>query len=305
MILRGHESYQEAYDAKCEIVAANAKRFNDDCDTFDLVPDDIDENAMLSVWDFAAPSICQEDAATQPSGYKTLQKIDNEEPTETIIQMDKSHKTQDPLLKLYTATTKHQHMSFGDYCKNMHSLNEEQKHIVMFNQLWCKDYINALKTCKWKEPYRIFISGPGGTGKSFIVNMIHHDIYYFLKNVIWAEDDQPLVLKTAPTGSAAFQIGGSTIHSAFLLHDKARSKVSWEKYTIRQLKLENLMLSLTDEISMVGFKKFQQMNEMMCHVKGTSKGDWGGICVIAMGDLYQLPPIGECPTYTTPKTLTH
>ena len=30
-------------DAKCEIVAANAKRFNDECDTFDLVPDDIDQ----------------------------------------------------------------------------------------------------------------------------------------------------------------------------------------------------------------------------------------------------------------------
>ena len=124
-----------------------------------------------------------------------------------------------------------------------------------------------------------------------------------MKNVIQAEDDQPLVLKTALTGSAAFQIGGSTIHSAFLLHDKARSKVSWEKYTIMQLKLENLMLSLTDEISMVGFKKFQQMNEMMCHVKGTSKGDWGGICVIAVGDLCQLPPIGECPIYTTPKNI--
>ena len=79
MILRGHESYQEAYDAKCEIGAANAKRFNDDCDTFDLVPDDIDENTMLSVWDIAAPSISQDDAATQSSGYKTLQKIDNEE----------------------------------------------------------------------------------------------------------------------------------------------------------------------------------------------------------------------------------
>ena len=105
------------------------------------------------------------------------------------------------------------------------------------------------------------------------------------------------------TGSAAFQIGGSTIHSAFSLHDKARSKASWEKYTIMQLKLENLMLSLTDEISMVGFKKFQQKNEMMCCVKGTSKGYWGGICVIVMGDLYQLPPVGECPIYTTPKNI--
>ena len=98
--------------------------------------------------------------------------------------MDRSHKTQNPLLKLYTATAKHQDMSFGDYCKNMYSLNEEQKHIVMFKQSWCKDYIHALKTCKRKDPYRIFISGPGGTGKSFIVNMIHCNIYYFLKNVI-------------------------------------------------------------------------------------------------------------------------
>ena len=43
------------------------------------------------------------------------------------------------------------------------------------------------------------------------------------------DDDQPIVLITAPTGSAAFQIGGSTIHSAFLLHDNYKSKPSWEK----------------------------------------------------------------------------
>ena len=63
------------------------------------------------------------------------------------------------------------------------------------------------------------------------------------------------------------------------------------------------MLSLTDEISMVGFKKFQEMNQTMCHVKGTIDGDWGGVCVIAVGDLYQLPPVGECPIYSTPKNV--
>ena len=71
-----------------------------------------------------------------------------------------------------------------------------------------------------------------------------------------------------------------------------------------RLKLEHLMLSLTDEISMVWFKKFQEMNRTMCHVKGTTDGDWGGVCVIAVGDLYQLPPVGECPIYSTPKIVT-
>ena len=69
------------------------------------------------------------------------------------------------------------------------------------------------------------------------------------------DDDQPLVLITAPTGSAAFQVGGSTIHSAFLLYEK--TKPSWEKHSIMQLKLQKMMLSITDEISMVSFKQYQ------------------------------------------------
>ena len=81
------------------------------------------------------------------------------------------------------------------------------------------------------------------------------------------DDDQPLVLVTAPTGSAAFQMGGSTIHSAFLLYDKSRTKPSWEKHSIMQLKLQKLMLSITDEINIVSFKECQQMNETMCIVK--------------------------------------
>ena len=37
-----------------------------------------------------------------------------------------------------------------------------------------------------------------------------------------------------------------------------------------QLKLEHMMLLITDEISMVGFKQFQSMNQMMCELKGTT-----------------------------------
>ena len=76
---------------------------------------------------------------------------------------------------------------------------------------------------------------------------------HFFKHIVKPDDDQPNVLITVPTGSAAFQIGGSTIHSAFLLHDNFKSKPSWEKRSKMQLKLEHIM-SITDEISMVGFK---------------------------------------------------
>ena len=70
---------------------------------------------------------------------------------------------------------------------------------------------------------------------------------HLFKHTVKPDDDQPIVLTTAPIGSAAFKIGGSTIHSAFLLHDNLKSKPSWEKRSQMQLKLEHMMLSITDE----------------------------------------------------------
>ena len=69
------------------------------------------------------------------------------------------------------------------------------------------------------------------------------------------------------------------------------------------MKLEHMMLSITDEISMVGFKQFQLMNQTMCALKDTTNGSWGNICVLAVGDLYQLPLVGQCPIYMSPQTV--
>ena len=122
-------------------------------------------------------------------------------------------------------------------------------------------------------------------------------------NTVKPDDDQPIVLITTPTGSAAFQIGGFKIHSTFLLHDNYKSIPSWEKRSKMQIKLEHMMLSITDEISMVGFKQFQSMNQIMCTLKGTTDGNWGDICVLAVGDLCQLAPVAHCPIYMSPQTV--
>ena len=100
--------------------------------------------------------------------------------------------------------------------------------------------------------------GGQGTVMLYISYMSH-----FFKHTVKPDDDQPIVLITAPTGSAAFQISGSTVHSAFLLDDNFKSKPSWVKRCQMQLKLEHMMLSITDEISMVGFRQFQSMNKTM------------------------------------------
>ena len=47
-----------------------------------------------------------------------------------------------------------------------------------------------------------------------------------------------------------------------------------------------MMLSITDEKSMVHFKQFQSMNQTMCTLKGTTDGNWGDICILAVGDVH-------------------
>ena len=69
-----------------------------------------------------------------------------------------------------------------------------------------------------------------------------------------------------------------------------------------QLKLEKLMLSVTDEISMVGCKQFQKMNNTMCRVKWTQDSNLREISVHAAGDLYQLLPVLQTPVYTKPNS---
>ena len=45
------------------------------------------------------------------------------------------------------------------------------------------------------------------------------------------------------------------------------------------------------------------MNETMCIVKETCNGNWGDICVLAVGDLYPLPPVGQSPIYISTHTV--
>ena len=304
-LLTGFNSYQESYVAKQHIIHPNAQHFNDDCQLFDLSPEDIENEIPQSIWDLTAPSIAQDDANTTNEGYNTIQKLTEEQVNDTDRALDANSqdKQHHQLAQLYEKAARHHDMTFHEYCAQIQSLNTEQHHIVMFNRVWCKSYIHAMRNKEKLQGYRIFLSGPGGTGKTHVLKLIQRDIYHLLHTTVNADPDQPLVLMTAPTGTAAFQIGGSTIDSALLTYDSSRNKPTWEKKTIMQLKLEHLILFVNDEVSMVGYKKFQTMNQTMCTIKGTTDADWGNICVLAVGDLYQLPPVGQCPIYMPPNTI--
>ena len=64
----------------------------------------------------------------------------------------------------------------SEYREMMRNLNNEQRQIIMYNRTWCKNAIKAWKNNQNVEPYRIFLSGPGGVGKSHVIKIIQSDM---------------------------------------------------------------------------------------------------------------------------------
>ena len=84
-----------------------------------MSPEDLENNIPQCVWDFTAPNIAQDDAATNQEGFSTMQEL-----TEKTLHLQhtlghNSNKTGnvDPLSKFYSKAAKKQPMGFQNYCK--------------------------------------------------------------------------------------------------------------------------------------------------------------------------------------------
>ena len=127
----------------------------------------------------------------------------------------------------------------------------------------------------------MFITGKAGTGKSVLLQYIRQ---HTLKNIV--------VL--APTGVAALNVGGQTIHSFFLLpptfieiaHLRLNSRIS----SILK-KLDTIVI---DEVSMVRADIMDAIDHLLKKARGNSL-PFGGVQMLLFGDLYQLPPVVNDP----------
>ena len=160
----------------------------------------------------------------------------------------------------------------------------------MFHRDWCKKAVIALKEGKPVEPFRVFLSGPGGVGKSHVIKLIHSDTLNFLKLSFTFEPDDVIVLLTAPTGVAVFNINGMTLRSAFLLGCSRYSgfqPLSHDRINSLRTKLSHLMLLIIniDEVSMVGSNMLLEIHKRLQQIKGRAGGvTFGGVSILAVGD---------------------
>lgn len=119
-------------------------------------------------------------------------------------------------------------------------------------------------------PGNFFLTGPAGSGKSFIISRLEHE---------WKEKKRNVVV-TATTGVAAQLVKGRTLHSYLGIHPRhgvIDSPAADER-------VANTDLLIVDEISMASSKLISQMFRRFKNAFHLPK-------VLAVGDFLQLPPV--------------
>ena len=125
----------------------------------------------------------------------------------------------------------------------------------------------------------IFITGKAGTGKSTLLK-------YFKANT------KKKIVILAPTGVAAINVGGQTIHSFFKFPPSII-----QKDTIRRLRnssvIGKLDMLIIDEVSMVRADLMDGIDYALRINRDNMKKPFGGVQMVFFGDLFQLPPVVE------------
>jgi len=136
----------------------------------------------------------------------------------------------------------------------------------------------------FKSGKNIFLTGPAGTGKSVTLSKIKE---YCIQN------NKKLGI-TATTGTAAFLLGGKTLHS-YLGIGLAKESAEELYLNIRKFKhitdrLRECEVLIVDEISMLNAELLDKISEYLQIMRRNNKS-FGGIQVVLTGDFCQLEPV--------------
>jgi len=140
-----------------------------------------------------------------------------------------------------------------------------------------EEFIRALRLME-AEGKSVFVTGKAGTGKSTLLR-------YFCEHT----DKNIVVL--APTGIAAINAGGQTIHSFFNFRPEVTPDTASEIRPKDPKLYRNIDTIIIDEISMVRADLLDCIDVFLRKYGKKRKRPFGGIKMVFIGDLYQLPPV--------------
>ncbi|XP_069105156.1 uncharacterized protein [Argopecten irradians] len=281
-IINGYTTFEQHYRSKANIINAIQKKYENFVDELEQAR--LQAECELDDFDEVAPNTEHNEAEDADIGPQ---------PSEQFVHFDpdtQCHKEYDigPDIGLPAKTSDVQtspvRISEQQYHRLLQSLNCKQREFHNHVSHWIQHR---------DEPLYAFLTGGAGTGKSVVIGTIYQTLHRALCSEEGDNPDDVRILLCAYTGKAAFNINGMTIASAFhkKMYQTQQNMYADELNTYRT-KYRNLSVIIIDEISMVGNKLLAFIHERLQQLTGT-KQDFGGVSIIAVGDLYQLSPVGD------------
>ena len=186
-----------------------------------------------------------------------------------------------------------------DLEQRIEMLNEDQKHVFgkIVEQLNHQHEHDTGKCkCEKLKPLQMFVSGVGGTGKSFLIETIRSQV-----KQIWKDDfanDATCAVATS-TGLATYNVGGVTCHRLFQLPIEHEGKTAgyWHLSNDAQKIMRALKLIIIDEVLMLSNLNLAYIHLRLQEIFGGT--EWFcGVNILFVGDILQLPPVNGNPVFS-------
>ena len=175
--------------------------------------------------------------------------------------------------------------------KRTRSLDKWQREVLNICIRYAKDIVKARRDGNAPAKQTLLmVHGGAGAGKSSVIDVLAP----WVQKILQQEGDSPecpCVIKAAFTGTAATNIGGQTLHGAFgFAYDNKHYSLSDKIRDQRRAEMKNLKMVIIDEISMVKSDMLYQLDLRLQEITEKVGTPFGGISVIAFGDMMQLKP---------------
>ena len=173
------------------------------------------------------------------------------------------------------------------YHAEVSKLNKKQFQFV-------SEFLFHLKCSQPDKQLLWFLSGGAGVGKTTAVNVLYQAVRRHFNSLPGQDHSSLQIVKCAFTGKASHQVQGYTINTLFKMpfgRERKREELKGSKLAELQSKLGNLKVLIVDEISMVDNDMWNDMSYRLRQIKEQMDVAFGGVHVLAVGDLFQLPPV--------------